>query len=344
MEDESSISDKERHIIMLISDDGPKAAQAGDSAAAIEKFSLAFELAKELDEIPCVTLQRAALDSLIKVLVPHPNKGSNPYIPTKADTKILRTIKDDMSVLRLFRVKAAHALVKIQGIYQRNSGKGAETLREIIALVQGASEAEKKKAVFIEQPNGERKFLAQGTLLEKYKDEAKYTLDRVTNSQQDFSYSSSFTINAEFMGNNWINTPNGTAVPRDSPGLLARVAAGGDKCDWCGKQQARQQPNHRGNLRRCTRCKLMYYCSRECIRAAWKAGHKQACRKKDEIKVGDIMKLVNLPHGAPTGHLVQVLSPVPNDQDKWMVQLLIVKQCPPTPFSTENLAHIRPEK
>jgi hypothetical protein len=36
---------------------------------------------------------------------------------------------------------------------------------------------------------------------------------------------------------------------------------------------------------------MAVYCSKECQTKQWKAGHKKACRKRGQIKQGDIMML-----------------------------------------------------
>ena len=43
------------------------------------------------------------------------------------------------------------------------------------------------------------------------------------------------------------------------------------KCHGCGKEAKRN------DLKSCTRCGLARYCSRECQKAHWKAGHKAEC-------------------------------------------------------------------
>ena len=42
------------------------------------------------------------------------------------------------------------------------------------------------------------------------------------------------------------------------------------ECFSCGKT---------GKMKRCLQCKCAYYCSRECQAAAWKCGHKAACKQ-----------------------------------------------------------------
>ena len=40
-------------------------------------------------------------------------------------------------------------------------------------------------------------------------------------------------------------------------------------------------------LKQCGRCQLAHYCSKACSKAAWKAGHKVACRAPGQFEVGD---------------------------------------------------------
>jgi hypothetical protein len=46
-----------------------------------------------------------------------------------------------------------------------------------------------------------------------------------------------------------------------------------DQCAWCGTQPTTSP----SGLQVCGRCLLVSYCSSECQRAAWKAGHKRSC-------------------------------------------------------------------
>ena len=57
-----------------------------------------------------------------------------------------------------------------------------------------------------------------------------------------------------------------TAVSR----LDAHLLSGGE-CDHCDKNTGSS------NLKRCAGCKIAFYCSKECQKAAWKSGHKADC-------------------------------------------------------------------
>ena len=37
----------------------------------------------------------------------------------------------------------------------------------------------------------------------------------------------------------------------------------------------------------CGRCRMAFYCSKDCAKAAWRGGHKQACRAPGQFNVGD---------------------------------------------------------
>jgi hypothetical protein len=51
-------------------------------------------------------------------------------------------------------------------------------------------------------------------------------------------------------------------------GVLDNFAQG-EMCDWCGTSS--------GSLKKCSLCKVMFYCSKECQKAHWKKIHKKTC-------------------------------------------------------------------
>lgn len=72
------------------------------------------------------------------------------------------------------------------------------------------------------------------------------------------------------------------------PDIISRVTVGGARCDCCGKSRKDMKNN---DFEVCARCKVAYYCSRECQTRQWNAGHNTACRKSGQIKRGDYMLL-----------------------------------------------------
>lgn len=65
-------------------------------------------------------------------------------------------------------------------------------------------------------------------------------------------------------------TANDAVVGSSSSSNSGAAAASDHECAECGKS-----PVH---LMRCSQCKAVYYCSKECQRQGWKAGHKALCK------------------------------------------------------------------
>ena len=57
-------------------------------------------------------------------------------------------------------------------------------------------------------------------------------------------------------------------------------AQGGmDSCARCGKTYALDENGKGKALSKCAKCSQTKYCSRDCQKVDWKAGHKEACNK-----------------------------------------------------------------
>jgi hypothetical protein len=130
--------------------------------------------------------------------------------------------------------------------------------------------------------------------------------------------------------------------------VLERVQkVGGEKCDCCGKSR---QALGLAHLEVCSRCRFMFYCGKDCQKASWRAGHKKACRKPDQIEVGDYMKLAGLGSRRElNGEIVKVvesagMTSTGGDKEplRYKVELLSTRNTVST--SNENLKHIRPAK
>jgi len=71
---------------------------------------------------------------------------------------------------------------------------------------------------------------------------------------------------------------NVVVVPDASTaGPSASAAPSPDRCTHCGAWAADLAREDR-KLLKCSRCKRVRYCGRECQRAHWRAGHKAECR------------------------------------------------------------------
>jgi hypothetical protein len=129
--------------------------------------------------------------------------------------------------------------------------------------------------------------------------------------------------------------PTATTDMNTCISIMERMKVGGDKCDCCGKQNIK--------LFSCARCKMTYYCSRECQKNNWKNGHNEACRKPGQVKAGDYVKLRGLSSRPElNGNIVLVEGKVEDKKNRWKVsdkgKGLVLS------ISIDNLARIRPEK
>ncbi|CAB9530147.1 expressed unknown protein [Seminavis robusta] len=136
-------------------------------------------------------------------------------------------------------------------------------------------------------------------------------------------------------------------IPQDQPELARRLEVGGGACDCCGKTLKELKVS---SLKSCPRCMSMYYCSHECQKRAWKAGHKKACRPGKMIKPGDIMQLVpGLKHMPDlNGELVEIMEPDHAKEGYWIVRLLVEEVAVatnsegPESIKGSKMRHIRP--
>jgi hypothetical protein len=126
------------------------------------------------------------------------------------------------------------------------------------------------------------------------------------------------------------------------PSITERlVEVGGTHCDCCGKGR---QELGLATLMICTRCKMAYYCSKECQKSQWKAGHKQACRKSGQIEVGDWMQLQGLVSQPQLNmKIVEIRGPNENTSSgRWTVYLPDEDRV--LSVSTDRLKRLRPTK
>lgn len=83
------------------------------------------------------------------------------------------------------------------------------------------------------------------------------------------------------------------------------TTVGSSECDICGRTPL---DANKTKFDCCSRCKLAYYCSKECQKAHWKGSHKHACRRPHDIQPGDFLHLTNLPQKPKwNGHIVRAV-------------------------------------
>lgn len=121
--------------------------------------------------------------------------------------------------------------------------------------------------------------------------------------------------------------------------LVDRMGAGGGKCDCCGKKAEAMDG---GELLQCSRCKMAYYCTAECQKRRWKAGHKQACRAPDQIEPGDVMLVTGIVSKPELNKKLVKIDRLAGN-GRWIVN--VVGNSPQTvSLASKNLVHIRPAK
>ena len=118
-----------------------------------------------------------------------------------------------------------------------------------------------------------------------------------------------------------------------------RLAVGGSSCDACGASPFKRRP-----FKRCSQCNMAYYCDSSCQKLAWKAGHKQACRKPGQVEVGDWMRIDGLVNRQElNGLVVEVIAPIQGKSGSWEVSMIGGDGEKPLSVAAEKLLHLRPK-
>lgn len=235
----------------------------------------------------------------------------------KADLKVLAKFADSQAEPSLVRALAACAAVDLH--CNHDNQLAAEFCRQTIAICEGATEEEKRRVVY----DDALEMTQVGGMLSQFKKNATRSLADLT------------------------RTLPAPSTPTVLQTYFGRALSGGESCDACGKTRTELGVTH---MNCCARCGMQYYCSTDCQRTKWKAGHKKACRMPGQIEVGDAMKLVGLDATPDLNwKLGHVVGPADNDRNssnnnrpvQWMVKLIDSRQ-PPFVVDGNNLAHIRP--
>ena len=259
------------------------------------------------------------------------------------DFKNLKKVRDDENEHKLLRATASfHYGVLRWDMNKRESA--ARSYRIGLEIINSLTESEKNSIHFFSDPlTMTMRNMATKLIIEQ----RNIKTDIIKNlSILENPLTHSHTINT-----NPIFREDGTQIPQEPirvnyqptvttdvntlTSIIERMKVGGDKCDCCGKQNVKLFP--------CNRCKMTYYCSKECQKTNWQNGHNKACRKAGQVKVGDYVKLRGLSRRPElNGNIVLVEAKIEDKENRWKVSdegkglLLSV--------SVDNLARIRPEK
>jgi len=261
------------------------------------------------------------------------------FQPRPSDFDALDRVMNDRAEIRLFRAEAAWTKGFLTWWAKRDSSDAAEHYREAIRLGAKAKSQERQKRIMATIPSEDGNavagigFRSVGDILDDILVKVKRNLSDLEHARVLHSGRSQAEINTA-RSQQFVRSDGVTQLPSEgrrtkiSFGPLPRrltdehaqklLTVGGDKCDYCGKTRDELRVSA---LQKCTRCERAFYCSRECQKAQWKAGHKQHCRKQGEIKVGDYLRV----HGIQSrpeinGEVVEIIAPVP-DSDRWETRI-----------------------
>lgn len=264
------------------------------------------------------------------------------FAPSERDMDALDRMIHDKSEGKLFRAEAAFT----RGLLLWDVGEriqAAELYRESIRIAEKASEKERQRLVLSNKTDTNNN---QSVAYQPVKE----VIDSVVaQSRENLAILErpSFRPLMEPQ-----KRSNGTVCPTDvrhfftSPDLGCQltkpnydklISVGGAECDHCGTKREDLGLSH---LKICSRCMRAFYCSQDCQKRQWKAGHKEACRKPGEVKDGDFVRLQGLASKPElNGRVVQAIQPLESQPGRWEVQ---IDQQKSISVAAEKLEQLRP--
>lgn len=253
----------------------------------------------------------------------------------EVDLEFLKKIADDKKCPKIFRCEAAFTL----GLLSWDDGEritAAEYYRRVLRLADRCDEKERKKPMLSSvELDAFSSNTTVGDIIREITKTVSDNLGILENHSRSYSSQQS------------IPRSDGSTMQKETrfvtsfhKGAEDRLNVGGNACDACRKTLAELGLKQ---LKKCTRCMNAFYCSAECQRAQWKAGHKKACRKPGQIEPGDLMKLIKLQRRSDLNGIIVKTVMALNDRedDRWRVDIGKQKMID---VAVSNLEHIRPEK
>lgn len=214
------------------------------------------------------------------------------------DVRVLKKLAKDKTDLAYFRVEACRILAF--AYYRRIHDVEGTTFhfKKVVNVCENATEDEKRRQL----PSG----MSVADHLSQRQHQATEEIDKNCNERTLPRIGS----DGKIVGN----------VPFSA----------GNMCDNCQKTKAELRVER---FLCCGRCKLEYYCSPECQRAAWDNGHKKLCRAKGDFRPGDQVLDVR------DGEQIQLVEHV-EAEDAWVVANLRGTDQHSVP--TKKLLRVRP--
>jgi len=284
--------------------------------------------------------------------------GENHFLASEAHLRVLKRVARDESYPIALRAEAQCT----RGLARYGAGNREEAARDYtatLAIVSRATPAERAARVWDlgVQPNGQMGVVQKvvGEVLDQLAVDARNNLDRMRgvciDSDEDPSPG---PMAAAARGTDFVVLGSRNTMRQHGGGIgsignradneaaladaMSRLAVGGNTCDRCD-----QSAPEGALLKRCSRCQLAFYCSRECAKQAWKAGHKTSCRAAGQFEIGDkvqIQGLVSWPE--QNGEIVEVRGTAPGGTGRIAAAMIggeVVVSLDP-----KNLRRLRPSR
>lgn len=218
------------------------------------------------------------------------------FSATPDDVAELTRVAEDGAASALHRGMASFT----RGYVRWTQGNREAAIRDYgraIEVCRGATQQEQAARVMLPDP-ATRQFapMLVGGLLQQLSEDAAANIRVFGGSLADLkavmdsnSQKAAAGLAAEKLSVLTTSIPIGPRAPRDPAALQAlkdevsrRTQAAGLACDAC-----RAEPAAGGKLKKCSRCRMAFYCDANCQAAAWKRGHKASCRLPGVFAVGD---------------------------------------------------------
>jgi hypothetical protein len=246
------------------------------------------------------------------------------FTASPSDLSALKDMADDKSEVKLFRCEAAFSLGLI--LWDSNyRDQAADMYRECIRVGNKAKGRERTEKVvaMLSSGVGEKPF---GELIDEIVKDATFNLEQLEKPNMNMDKKE---IPSTFLRSDGTTAPNtvkssfvdiGPRAASLTKEQIARlVTVGGKHCDGCEK--TREELGLK-RLNICKQCTRAYYCSRPCQVTAWKAGHRECCRKLGEFKAGDYVKLTGITTEPQiNGQIVEIIKPHKTQGGAWKVRI-----------------------
>jgi hypothetical protein len=165
----------------------------------------------------------------------------------------------------------------------------ADYYRMGLEIAAATTDSERSRAMEFSRAGTSIYTRTVGEVMDELTKTTKENLRKLERPRMDPTISKEFETRSD--GSKVASRQNFVPLYNDKSMTEQLVKVAGTHCDCCGKSR---EELGLATLMICTRCKMAYYCSKECQKAQWKDGHKQACRKPGQIEVGDRMQLQGL--------------------------------------------------